>query len=180
MAGRWSRISLRCIRATNLPPASLAGSTPLANLVTIMLDNAFGHVVNGKGYRVLNHVRVIYGDGINRRSIRDILANLKINGYAADNIAFGMGGALLQQVNRDTQRMAMKTSAILLPDGWHEVYKAPATDPGKASKKGILSTFRSRLTGEYLTLRTDQARIDSEWEKSLPTSGGMASCWCGA
>jgi nicotinamide phosphoribosyltransferase len=133
----------------------------------ILLDNAFGHMVNGKGFRVLNNVRVIYGDGINRRSIRDILANLKINGYAADNIAFGMGGALLQQVNRDTQRMAMKTSAILLPDGWHEVYKAPATDPGKASKKGILSTFRSRLTGEYLTLRTDQARIDSEWEEVM-------------
>ena len=33
--------------------------------------------------------------------------------------------------------MAMKTSAILLRDGWHEVYKAPATDPGKVSKKGF-------------------------------------------
>lgn len=130
----------------------------------ILLDNAFGHSVNGKGFRVLNNVRMIYGDGINRRSIRDILANLKVNGYAADNIAFGMGGALLQQVNRDTQKMAMKTSAILLPDGWHEVYKAPATDPGKASKKGVLSTFRNRLTGEYMTLRTDGPPPDSEWE----------------
>ncbi len=133
----------------------------------ILLDNAFGHEVNSKGFRVLRHVRVIYGDGINRRSVRDILANLKINGYAADNIAFGMGGALLQQVNRDTQRMAMKTSAILLPDGWHEVFKAPATDPGKTSKKGVLSTFRNRLTGEFLTIRTDQARIDSEWEEVM-------------
>jgi len=131
---------------------------------SILLDNAFGHTVNGKGYRVLNHVRVIYGDGINRRSVRDILANLKVNGYAADNIAFGMGGALLQQVNRDTQRMAMKTSAILMPDGWHEVYKAPATDPGKASKKGVLSTFRNRLTGEFMTIRIDQALPDVEWE----------------
>jgi nicotinamide phosphoribosyltransferase len=133
----------------------------------ILLDDAFGHTVNGKGFRVLNNVRVIYGDGINRRSIRDILANLKVNGYAADNIAFGMGGALLQQVNRDTQKMAMKTSAILLPDGWHEVYKAPATDPGKASKKGLLSTFRSRLTGEYMTIRTDQAAPDNEWEDQM-------------
>ncbi len=134
-----------------------------------LLDQAFGHVVNGKGYRVLNAVRVIYGDGINHRSIREILATFKANGYAADNIAFGMGGALLQQVNRDTQKMAMKTSAILLADGWHEVYKAPADDPGKASKKGVLSTFRSRLTGEYLTLRTDQATIDSEWEDVMRT-----------
>ena len=67
--------------------------------------------------------------------MREILATFKANGYAADNIAFGMGGALLQQVNRDTQKMAMKTTAILLADGWHEVYKAPADDPGKASKK---------------------------------------------
>ncbi|MBK1720040.1 nicotinate phosphoribosyltransferase [Thiocystis violacea] len=133
------------------------------------LDQAFGHVVNGKGYRVLNAVRVIYGDGINHRSIREILATFKANGYAADNIAFGMGGALLQQVHRDTQKMAMKTSAILFADGWHEVYKAPADDPGKASKKGVLSTFRSRLTGEYLTFRTDQAPIDSEWEEIMRT-----------
>jgi nicotinamide phosphoribosyltransferase len=132
-----------------------------------LLDQSFGHIVNGKGYRVLNNVRVIYGDGINHRSIRDILASFKANGYAADNIAFGMGGALLQQVNRDTQKMAMKTSAILLGDGWREVYKAPVADPGKASKKGLMSTFRSRLTGEYRTFRIDNAPIDSEWEEIM-------------
>ena len=74
---------------------------------------------------------------------------------------------LLQQVNRDTQRMAMKTSAILLPDGWHEVYKAPVTDPGKTSKKGVLSTFKHRLSGEYATLRTDQTAPEGEWEDAM-------------
>lgn len=141
-----------------------SGDPVQVSLRTVMLlDDRFGHTVNTKGFRVLNNVRVIYGDGINRRSIRDILANLKINGYSADNIAFGMGGALLQQVNRDTQRMAMKTSAILMPDGWREVFKAPVTDPGKASKKGLLSTFRSRLTGEFATIRIDNGAPDEEW-----------------
>ncbi|TGS08643.1 nicotinate phosphoribosyltransferase, partial [Mesorhizobium sp. M1C.F.Ca.ET.187.01.1.1] len=56
------------------------------------LDEAFGHVINGKGYRVLNHVRVIQGDGINPDTIRAILQRITGDGYAADNVAFGMGG----------------------------------------------------------------------------------------
>jgi nicotinamide phosphoribosyltransferase len=57
------------------------------------LDEAFGHSLNGKGYRVLNHVRVIQGDGINPDTIRAILQRITNDGYAADNVAFGMGGA---------------------------------------------------------------------------------------
>ena len=70
----------------------------------VLLDEAFGHTVNGKGYKVLNHVRVIQGDGINPNSIHAILERATSAGYATDNLAFGMGGALLQQLNRDTQK----------------------------------------------------------------------------
>jgi nicotinamide phosphoribosyltransferase len=125
-----------------------------------MLKAKFGVVQNSKGFDVLNNTRIIYGDGINERSIRGILMELKGYGFAADNIAFGMGGALLQQVNRDTQKMAMKTSAILMPDGWRDVYKAPITDPGKASKKGLLSTYRNRDTSEVKTWRIGEAGGD--------------------
>ena len=38
-----------------------------------ILDQHFGSVVNDKGYRVLNNVRVIQGDGIDHSSIRSIL-----------------------------------------------------------------------------------------------------------
>src|SRR4030095_1336892 len=58
----------------------------------VLLDEAFGHTVNGKGYKVLNHVRVIQGDGINPNSIRAILERATSAGYATDNLAFGMGG----------------------------------------------------------------------------------------
>ncbi|WP_426958676.1 nicotinate phosphoribosyltransferase [Muricoccus radiodurans] len=118
------------------------------------LADRFGATVNGRGYRVLHPaVRVIQGDGINEDSIRTILANLKTRGFAADNIAFGMGGALLQGVNRDTQRFAMKASAALVGDTWRDVFKDPATDPGKRSKAGRLALIREN--GRYETVRAE-------------------------
>ena len=53
-----------------------------------------------------------------------------------DNWSFGMGGALLQQLNRDTLRFALKCSAIDVNGQWHDVYKQPITDPGKDSRAG--------------------------------------------
>ncbi|NBC36667.1 nicotinate phosphoribosyltransferase [Novosphingobium sp. FSY-8] len=102
------------------------------------LWDAFGGTVNGKGYRVLDsHVRVIQGDGMTRDSIARLIDRLIGAGYAVDNIAFGMGGGLLQQVNRDTLRFAMKANAMRDADGvWHDIAKTPATDPTKASKAG--------------------------------------------
>lgn len=47
-----------------------------------------------------------------------------------------MGGALLQQLNRDTLRFALKCSAIDIGGQWHDVYKQPVTDPGKDSRAG--------------------------------------------
>lgn len=117
----------------------------------VLLDRAFGSVVNRKGFKVLNHVRLIQGDGINPTSIREILERLKAAGFAADNIAFGMGGALLQHLNRDTQKFAMKCSAARIDGRWVDVYKDPVTDPGKASKRGRLDLVRE-ARGRYATV----------------------------
>jgi nicotinamide phosphoribosyltransferase len=117
----------------------------------LLLENAFGSSTNGKGYRVLKHVRLIQGDGINPESIREILERLKARGFAADNIAFGMGGALLQRLDRDTQQFAMKCSAARIDGKWIDVYKDPVTDPGKVSKKGRLDLTRDAATGKFLT-----------------------------
>jgi hypothetical protein len=99
-------------------------------------ENRFGTTTNSKGYRVLNHVRIIQGDGINLDSLRTCLSDLHHNGFSADNIAFGMGGGLLQQVNSDTLQFAMKCSAMQVGDEWRDVYKQPIGDSGKASKRG--------------------------------------------
>lgn len=103
-----------------------------------MLWDAFGGTVNAKGYRVLDpHVRVIQGDGMTPATIVRLIDRLIEEGFAIDNVAFGMGGGLLQQVNRDTLRFAMKANAMQDAAGvWHDVAKAPATDPAKASKAG--------------------------------------------
>ena len=117
----------------------------------ILLDRAYGSTVNGRGFKLLNHVRLIQGDGVNPTSIEEILERLKRAGFSADNIAFGMGGALLQQMNRDTQKFAMKCSAARIDGTWVDVYKDPVTDHGKISKKGRLDLVRDGTTQEYLT-----------------------------
>jgi len=117
------------------------------------LDEAFGSDVNAKGYKVLRHVRVIQGDGITRQSIASILAALVGAGYSADNVAFGQGGALLQQVNRDSLGFAMKASAAEVGGEWRDVYKAPVTDPAKRSKAGRLTLMYR--DGVYATCRLD-------------------------
>jgi nicotinamide phosphoribosyltransferase len=118
-----------------------------------ILDKHFGHIVNSKGYKVLNHVRIIQGDGIDHTMIRAILTVMDMNGYSSDNVAFGQGGALLQQVNRDTLEFAMKCSAAYINGEWVEVYKDPITSAMKKSKKGRL--MLNLIDGKYVTRQLD-------------------------
>ncbi len=111
--------------------------------VAKILDRKFGHTVNSKGYKVLNNVRIIQGDGITTSEISRILANLELAGFSADNVAFGQGGALLQQVNRDTMAFAMKCSAIRVNGEWRDVYKDPVGDSTKRSLRGTFSVIRA-------------------------------------
>lgn len=125
-------------------------------IVPDILDNLgdkFGFTTNSKGYKLLPpYLRVIQGDGINEKSIEKILHETKIRGWSADNLAFGMGGALLQDLTRDTLSFAMKANALLNTEttGWQDVYKQPVTDSGKASKKGRLALIKH--AGVYQTV----------------------------
>jgi nicotinamide phosphoribosyltransferase len=105
------------------------------------LEKSFGVTVNDKGYKVLNNVRLIWGDGINELTIRTILGKIvNVMNFSADNLAFGMGGALLQIVNRDDLRFAMKASAIFRNGEWVGFSKDPITDSGKKSLEGLVTT----------------------------------------
>lgn len=121
-----------------------------------ILGEKFGYDVNNKGFKVLHpNIRVIQGDGVNIHSIGAILGNMRDRGWSADNIAFGMGGALLQQLNRDTLKFAFKCSHI---DGElngqtfdRDVFKRPKTDAGKNSKAGRLALVRD-ANNKYITI----------------------------
>ena len=135
-----------------------------------LLAEKFGYVLNSKGFKVLNNVRLIQGDGVNEQTIRAILQDFESNGYSSDNIGFGMGGALLQIVNRDTQKFAMKCSAACINGEWVDVQKDPITDSGKRSKKGRVELWE--CGGLYLsevekpTSWTDRGL---EWKPVLQT-----------
>lgn len=104
-----------------------------------ILDAKFGSTYNQRGFKVLNNVRVIQGDGVCEDSIRSILDEATRHNYSATNLCFGMGGALLQKVDRDTQKFAYKLSEVTIDGKAVGVRKNPVTDPGKASKQGRLS-----------------------------------------
>ncbi|ALN61836.1 nicotinamide phosphoribosyltransferase [Lysobacter antibioticus] len=143
-----------------------------------MLDEAFGHTVNGKGYKVLNHVRVIQGDGINPTSIRAILERITSYGYATDNLAFGMGGALLQRLDRDTQKFALKCSAARIDGEWIDVYKDPVTDKGKSSKRGRMTLVRHREYGHFKTVPVPpEAASLEEAVKPMGFDDAMVTVW---
>ena len=115
----------------------------VVNECLAILDKNFGHTVNAKGFKVLNNVRVLQGDGITIQSIRSIIFTITMAGYSVDNVAFGQGGALLQIVNRDDQKFAMKCSAALVNGKWVDVFKDPITDAGKQSKKGRVTLYNN-------------------------------------
>ena len=114
-----------------------------------ILGDKFGYTTNAKGYKVLNNVRLIQGDGVNEHTIRTILGGFQAYGWSADNIAFGMGGALLQQVDRDTQKFAMKCSSAEINGTWVDVQKDPVTDSGKKSKAGRVQLWK--MGGEWIS-----------------------------
>jgi nicotinamide phosphoribosyltransferase len=123
--------------------------------VAQILGEKFGTTINSKGYKVLKNVRIIQGDGVNQDSIKAILERLKSENFSASNIAFGIGGSLLQKVNRDTLKFAYKCSAIVTDGKLREVYKQPITDAGKNSKRGRLDL--TLKNGKYETVKLEDA-----------------------
>jgi nicotinamide phosphoribosyltransferase len=135
-----------------------------------MQDDAFGHTMTSKGFKSINYVGVIQGDGVDHLAIRSLLGKIIWTlGYSADCVVFGSGGALLQKVNRDTYKFAQKASSVLLENSngdlvWDSISKDPITDPGKKSKAGILTLGRHKKTGEYATIRIDESPLPNDYD----------------
>lgn len=134
-----------------------------------ILGEKFGYTINNKGFKVLNNVRLIQGDGVNELTIRSILGAFMAMGWSADNIAFGMGGALLQQVDRDTQKFAMKCSAAMIDNEWVDVQKDPITDSGKKSKAGRVTLWDNGVDEYQSSVKQPMNWSDRgfSWQESL-------------
>lgn len=143
--------------------------------ILMIQEKAFGSTVNAQGYRKINYVGVIQGDGIDRQglAIKSLLGKIMSMGFRPDNLVFGSGGGLLQAVGRDDKRWAQKGSGILVryDDGstaWEGIAKDPVTDPGKRSKEGVLTTVRWKMTGELMSVRLDELEgLSSEFEDAM-------------
>ncbi|CAG0879526.1 unnamed protein product [Darwinula stevensoni] len=105
-----------------------------------ILGHAFGTRTNCKGYKVLpSYLSVLQGDGVSYETLGSVLENMKLAGWSAENVIFGSGGALLQRIDRDTQKCAYKCCHAVINGQGINVYKDPITDSGKKSKKGRLT-----------------------------------------
>lgn len=123
-----------------------------------ILEEKVGMRMNSKGFKVLpTYIRVIQGDGVNENSIREIIAMMIRNGWSIENITFGMGGALLQKHDRDTQKFAFKPCFGIVNGVKINMSKHPKTDLGKQSKAGDLVLVREN--GIYRTIPRDQTKL---------------------
>ncbi|MGN6510242.1 MAG: nicotinate phosphoribosyltransferase [Chitinophaga sp.] len=124
--------------------------------VFFILMEKFGHTVNEKGYKVLPpQVRVIQGDGISYTSIPEIYEALKQAGVSAENLVLGMGGALLQRVNRDTQEFALKCSYAEINGQGVDVSKSPVEMDAEGNMR---TSFKKSKAGK-LKLVKDAAGL---------------------
>ncbi|XP_074626775.1 nicotinamide phosphoribosyltransferase-like [Acropora palmata] len=127
-----------------------------------ILRGKFGSEKNSKGFYMLPpYLRIIQGDGISYETLTEILESMKRHKWSADNIAFGSGGALLQKIDRDTQKCAYKCCFAVINDNPVNVYKQPITDAAKHSKKGLLS-LEVDEEGRYVTVEEGRGNADKD------------------
>lgn len=106
--------------------------------VVRLLDETFGHTVNDKGFKELNHVGVIYGDGIDHNERNRILDGLVSNGYVSTSVVMGLGSFTYQYVTRDTLGTVCKATHVTINGKDTPIFKDPVTGGWKKSHKGLL------------------------------------------
>jgi len=122
----------------------------------VLWDRAGGHV-NGKGFKVLKeNVRLLQGDGINYFSILEIKKMMMEEKISPENLVFGMGGALLQKIDRDTQKFAFKCCALYQEVKgvltMVEVSKSPIEFDDQGNR---VVSFKRSKSGNLKLVRTD-------------------------
>jgi len=110
-----------------------------------LLWELVGGEINSKGYKVLDsHIGVIFGDGFYYERFERVLEGMKQLGFATSNLVIGVGGILLQNHSRDDYGFAFKATHAITEKGEEiSLFKDPATDKSKKSKKGRMVLLKS-------------------------------------
>lgn len=117
------------------------------------LWDEFGGTINSKGYKVLDpHVKVIYGDSITIQRCERIYEILKDNGFAASNVALGVGSfsfqcveedGILKPFTRDTFSSCIKATYCEIDHKPYPIFKNPKEGGFKKSQKGCCLVYRN-------------------------------------
>lgn len=139
----------RVIVSKNITVVVRPDSGDMYHIVSELLgifEPVFGTTENGRGYKILNNIRILWGDGITEHTVEQPFLAAIDNYFAPENILTGSGGGLIQaSIDRDTCKFAFKASNVVINGVSKGIRKDPITDPGKRSKRG------------YLELRKDDA-----------------------
>jgi len=134
-----------------------------------ILAECFGYTTNDKGFKVLpSYIGVIQGDGMNQKSLRQLVDNVIENKYCISNIIFGMGGGLTHGGSRDQFSFAQKATAReTLTGEVFDLFKDPITDSGKRSLTGIVTTYYAKDSNRIFSDRTSLMDINKNIEEIL-------------
>lgn len=131
----------------------------------------FGGTTNSKGYKVLDpHVKAIYGDSITVQKCEQIYDILEKNGFAASNVALGVGSfsfqcieedGVLKPFTRDTFSSCIKATYCEIDGRPYPIFKNPKDGGFKKSQRGLCHvykgsdgklTFKDEYTSENLPM----------------------------
>lgn len=142
----------------------LDSGDPLFTVLKVfeILLEKFGWTLNSKGYKVLpSQIRVIQSDGVDLDVIRSIFAALKVNGISAENLFFGIGGKLLQVMDRDTQKFAVKASFAMVNGKPLELQKRPMEMDAQGNYH---SSFKTSKAGRLKLITTQDDDLGKIWK----------------
>lgn len=145
----------------------LDSGDPVKTILAVfeILFDKFGYTTNSKGYKVLPpQVRVIQGDGVNYDAIVEIYKAITAASISAENLVLGMGGALLQKLDRDTQNFAIKCSHATVNGKDVIVQKSPAA----MDKNGNIVPSFKKSKGGRLKLVIDNGTYKTVQENDFP------------
>lgn len=112
----------------------------------------FGGTTNSKGYKVLDpHVKAIYGDSITVQRCEQIYDILEKNGFAASNVALGVGSfsfqcieedGVLKPFTRDTFSSCIKATYCEINGKPYPIFKNPKDGGFKKSQIGLCHVYK--------------------------------------